>query len=59
MRYPGVTLASLRLKTWNAFHRYIDQCQRYGALPDIEKIINTLLPPDKPVELFAVLPGRF
>ena len=54
-----VVKAGFRLKTFNALHSYIEDCRTYGGFPDAAEIINKLLPPKQPVNLSAVLPGRF
>ena len=54
-----VVQAGFRLDTFTALHTYIKDCRHYGGFPGAGEIINKLLPPKKPVELSAVLPGRF
>ena len=54
-----VVKAGFRLDTFTALHIYIKDCRHYGGFPNAGEIINKLLPPKKPVELSAVLPGIF
>ena len=39
--------AGFRLQTITTLHVYLEDCCRYGAFPDADKIINKLLPPQK------------
>ena len=49
--------AGFRPKSWNPLHGYIDQCQRYRAVPDAEEIVNKLRPPRRLSSLIALLPN--
>ena len=51
--------AGFRLHTFTPFHTYLKDCERYGDFPNAREIINKLFPPTQPVELSAVLPGKF
>ena len=48
--------AGFRPQSWNPLHAYIDQCQRYRAVPDAQEILNTLNLPRKLAKLIAILP---
>ena len=54
-----VVKVGFRFDTYTSLHIYLEDCRNYGGFPDALEIINKLLPPKKPVNLSAVLPGRF